>query len=467
VGRELLVGLSATELADLVHQHAVTPLEIVDAHLDQIQRQDPRLGAFQLVRAEAARAEAEALSEREDLQELSLAGVPIAIKDVIAVEGEPTRMGSLATTDAIATRDDDLVRRIRSAGAVVIGKTRVPELCAWPWTDGAFGISRNPWDVARSPGGSSGGSAAAVAAAMVPLAHGSDGGGSIRIPAAACGLVGIKPGAGVIPTEAGSGRWHDLSTNGPLATTVDDLAALLAVMADRPDLRTVDVPSTRLRIAVSIRSPLPGAEIDPEFASAAWTTGEVLRAAGHHVTGADPPYEIRTLYAMGVRALAGIYEDSVDLEMKRSMLEPRSRPNLSIGAAVDRLHLVRDADRDRWRRRVREFFDGFDVLVTPTLAAPAVLAEGWCRRSWLANARAAGYAPFTGVWNLAGAPAAAVPAGLHRGGMPVSVQIVAPEHHEARVLSVAKQLEVLRPWPRHAPGTTPERRVDRERSSSE
>ena len=220
---------------------------------------------------------------------------------------------------------------------------------------------------------------------MVPVAHGSDGGGSIRIPAAACGLVGIKPGEGVIPGVPGRSGWNGLSSDGPLATTVDDLALLLAVMADRPDLRDVDVPARSLRVAVSVKSPMSANAIDPAFAAAAEATAELLAGAGHDVTPADPPYEQMTLFAMGMRALAGMAEDAS--AMNRSLLERRSKPSVRIGSAVRRLGLVRDVDRDRWRTRARQFFDGFDVLVTPTLAATPITAEGWSRRSWTANSQ--------------------------------------------------------------------------------
>ena len=282
-----LVGRKARELADLVRSRDITPIEVVDAHLHQIARCDSRVGAFQLVRADEARSEAEVLDARDDLADLPLAGVPIAIKDTIAVAGEPTRVGSLATSDARETDDSELVRRLHAAGAIVVGKTRVPELCAWAWTDGAFGVTRNPWNLDRTPGGSSGGSAAAIAAAMVPVAHGSDGGGSIRIPAAACGLVGIKPGEGVIPGAPGRSGWHGLSSDGPLATTVDDLALMLAVLADRPDLRDVDAPARPLRVAVSVRSPMSSNDIDVAFAAATRETGDLLTGAGHVVTAAE------------------------------------------------------------------------------------------------------------------------------------------------------------------------------------
>ena len=447
------IGRSAREIADAVQTGQAIPLDVVDAYLDQIARLDSRVGAFQLVRTDRARTEAEALGRRDDLGELPLAGVPVAIKDTLGVAGEPLRTGSLATSPVPSTEDHELVRRLRASGAIVVGKTRVPELCAWPWTDSAFGISRNPWNLERTPGGSSGGSAAALAAAMVPIAHGSDGGGSIRIPAACCGLVGIKPGHGVVVGTAGRTGWNGLSSNGPLATTVDDVALMLAVLADRPDLRDVAVPEGSLRVAVSVTSPMGSKAIDPAYESAAHETGRLLAGAGHRVSTADPPYEPKTLYSLGVRALAGIAEDAAPLGWRR--LERRSRPAVAIGMVARRLGLVRDADRERWRARTAEFFDDFDVLVTPTLAATPIVAEGWSRRSWLANSRAGTFAPFTGVWNLAGYPALALPAGTHPDGMPLSVQVVAPEGGEALVLSVARQLEQLRPWPRHAPLAAP------------
>ena len=219
----------------------------------------------------------------------------------MAVAGEPLRYGSLATSTVPTGQDHELVRRLRAAGAIVIGKTRVPELCIWGWTDSAFGITRNPWDLDRTPGGSSGSGLAAVASAMVPLAHGSDGGGSIRIPAAACGLLGIKPGSGVIPGEPGHSGWCGLSSNGPLVTTVDDLALMLAVMADRPDLRKPARPSGALRIAVSVKPPIKSFDVDDAFAYAARETGALLANAGHTVDDADPPYQRRTLLALSVR----------------------------------------------------------------------------------------------------------------------------------------------------------------------
>src|SRR5436305_8991369 len=263
---------TATALADAVRRGAVTPRELATEALRRIDRYDEGLGAFQLVRRERCLAEADQVDVAVDLP---LAGVPIAVKDNVDVAGEPTRDGSLSTPETARDADHEVVRRLRVAGAVVVGKTRVPELCVFGATDSPFGVTRNPWDRDRTPGGSSGGSAAAVAAAMVPVAHGNDGMGSVRIPAACCGLVGIKPGAGVVPVDLGANGWYGMAENGALATTVADAAVLLSVLADRPELRAV--ASVRaLRVAVTTNSPLVGLPVDKEYVAAARRAGDLL-----------------------------------------------------------------------------------------------------------------------------------------------------------------------------------------------
>ncbi|NBE52605.1 amidase, partial [Streptomyces boluensis] len=226
-------GRTAAEIAAAVHEGTVSPREVLADHLARIDRLDGRVGAFRTVRAEAALAEADAVAARADLDQLPLAGVPVAVKDNLPVRGESTRNGSAATSGAPAERDHVTVARLRAAGAVVIGLTNVPELCVFGTTDGVHGTARNPWDTARTAGGSSGGSAAAVAAGMAPLGLGNDGMGSLRIPAAHCGLVGLKPGAGTVPRELGGG-WFGMSENGPLATTVEDARLMLSALTDSP-----------------------------------------------------------------------------------------------------------------------------------------------------------------------------------------------------------------------------------------
>ncbi|HWC33593.1 MAG TPA: amidase family protein [Mycobacteriales bacterium] len=449
---EPLAGAAATEIAARVRSGALNPVEVVQAHLDRIAAVDDRIGAFQLVRGEAALREAADVAARPDLAELPLAGVPVAVKDVLSLTGAPTRLGSLATSDAPATHDHEIVRRLRNAGAIVVGKTRVPELCSWAFTDSAFGITRSPWDPARTAGGSSGGSAAAVAAGMVALAHGSDGGGSIRIPAACCGLFGIKPGEGVVPGSETGSDWFGLSAHGPLATTVDDAAVALAVMADRPDLvapLAIDAP---LRIAMSVRLPFGNGQADAEYVEAVRRTADVLTSLGHEVRELDPPYDRNLSMTAGARAISGIAEAADGLPRRR--LERRSRPYLVIGNTIRRGGWLRDEGRRRWQRVAADFFADADVVLTPTLARLPIAAEDWWTRSFRANARVATFAPYTQPWNVAGYPAAAVPVAHDAPGVPMSVQLVAPTGGEALLLAVARQLETAMPWQRHAPLTS-------------
>jgi len=447
-----LIELSACEIARRVRERSVGPREVLSAFLDRIARVDGDIGAFQLVRTEAALAEAEALSRRGDLGELALAGVPVAIKDNVDVAGEPTRHGSRATPATPAAADHEIVKRLRGAGAIVIGKTRVPEFCAWAWTDGADGVTRNPWDVGFTAGGSSGGAAAAVAARMVPLAQGSDAGGSIRVPSAACGLFGIKPGTGVVPPTTNT--WFGLSELGPLATTVDDAALALAVMSARNDLARPILAERPLAIAVSLAPPFVGLKLDATYAAAVRRVSELLTGLGHAVSEADPPYGGLMLNA-AARVFAGVAVDARGLS--RSELQPRSRTETRLGELVLRFGLMRDSGRDRWRARASDFFTRFDLLLTPALLTRPVAAERWSERSFIANLSAGSFAPYTGPWNLAGYPAAAVPSGLGDDGFPRAVQLVGPAGAEALVLSVARQIESAQPWPRH-PG------ADRERS---
>src|SRR5689334_5145603 len=216
--------LEATEIAAQVRAGRLSPRQVVEQCLARIAEADPAIGAFQVVAAEAARRAADALAERADLDTLPLAGVPVAVKDNLDVAGLPTRHGSAATPATPATEDDVLVRRLRAAGAVVVGKTRMPELAIWPFTESsAFGGTRNPRDLSRNAGGSTGGGAAAVAAGLVPLALGSDGGGSLRIPAANCGVVGLKPARGTVPLAGGAvDHWYGCTAYGPIAATVAD-----------------------------------------------------------------------------------------------------------------------------------------------------------------------------------------------------------------------------------------------------
>jgi amidase len=441
--------LTAVEVAELVRRGDLSPRAAVQESLDRIAARDGAIGAFQVVRRELALAEADDVAARGDLTELPLAGVPVAVKDNVAVAGEPMRVGCLATSDRPQPQDHEVVRRLRAAGAVVVGVTRMPELGVFAATDSAFGVTRNPWDLARTPGGSSGGSAAAVAAGMVPIAHGNDGLGSIRIPAACCGLVGLKPGLGTVPSGIGPTDWHAMAENGPLATTVADAALLLSVLAGRPELADVRAPAP-VRVSVSDLMPLRGARLDPEYRRAVHETADVLRAAGHDVADAQIPRPTSAALAVTERWFAGTLDDAERLE--RRALERRVRVHAGLGRVARRF--ISDAQRTRWRAAVGSLFGDGDVVLTPTLAQPPIDAARWGERGWLANVSAnARYAPFAAPWNLAGYPAIAVPAGLHpRTGTPLSVQLVAGPGGEALLLGLAGLVERERPWARLAPG---------------
>jgi amidase len=454
--------VTAVELAARVRAGALSPVAVVEAHLAHIAAVNARVGAFRRVRGVEALAEAAQTATRPDLRTLPLAGVPVAVKDNLPIAGEAMRIGTRATTDAPQPADHPVVRRLRAAGAVVVGLTHVPELCIWPFTDGALGTARNPWDTRQTAGGSSGGSAAAVAAGMVPIAVGNDGLGSVRIPAATCGVVGVKPGAGVVPSEIGDGSWFGFSENGPLATTVADAALLLSVLADASYLsdpgRDGEGPAPPLRVALSTRSPAAGVRVDAACTAAAERVAEVLAAAGHHVTRRDPPSP--TLDALHIVAAWGL-GTARDLDAllaggaDPADFEPRTRSHARMGRTLGRLGLGGPAARARVRAAFRGFFDEIDVLVTPTLARPAVRADGWVTGGWRASLQAAvAFAPFTGAWNAAGVPALTVPAGSAN-GVPLGVQLVGPPGAEGTLLGLARLVERTTPWPRYAPSLAP------------
>lgn len=440
-------GRTAAEIAAAVREKQVTPHEVVAEHLARIERLDARVGAFRVLRARAALAEADELAERADLAELPLAGVPVAVKDNLPVRGESNRNGSAATPDTPADHDHVTVARLRAAGAVVVGLTNVPELCVFGTTEGVHGTARNPWDTSRTAGGSSGGSAAAVAAGMVPLALGNDGMGSLRIPAANCGLIGLKPGHGVIPAGIGHGDWFGMSENGPLATTVEDARTMFAVLSGTGAIR----PSGSLvrTVAVSVRSPLAGVTIGRPYATAAREAAELLADAGHQVRPADPPYPLWLGTTSLAHWTAGTAVDAEGLDVRR--LARRTRVHAAVGRRF--VSGVRTGKRrEQLRERLEPFFAEHDVLLTPALARRGPAAGPWHERGWLRNVLAnTNHSPLTPPWNLLGWPAMAVPFGTLPSGAPGAVQLVGRPGSELELLELAGQLEELRPWRRTAP----------------
>jgi amidase len=458
---------TATALAAAVRAGQVTPQQATAASLARIAALDGELHAFAAVRADTAPAEAADVAGRADLTRLPLAGVPVAVKDCVPVAGEPMRVGSRATDPAVQSVDHELVTRLRQAGAVVVGSTACPEGMLWPTTDTPDAVTRNPWDRSRSVGGSSGGSAAAVAAGLVPLAHGTDGLGSIRIPAAACGVVGVKPGRDVVtPYDTSPEAWYGLAEHGPIAATVDDAALLLAVLAGRPDLAVPRDDVGGVRIGVSVTAPIHGLRVDPDVARLTFEVAATLRRAGARIQRRRVHYPNATAWAGMVRWFASAVP-TVDAAVAPALLQRRTLVQARLGRVVR--PFVREADAEAWRRRALALFETTDVLLTPVLATGGLPADTWSLRSWTANLTRAlvSNGGFTPPWNLAGFPVVTVPAGRHPcTGGPVGVQLVGPPGSEGRLLSVAAAVERDRPWPLRAPGDRPVLKCKRTRSPS-
>ena len=452
--------------AQLIASGEVSSRELVDLYLERIEHLDGKLNCFRVVFGERARVEADQADGRRGAGDRRpLGGVPIAVKDDIDVAGEVTAFGTNAHGGPEQS-DAELVSRLRAAGAVVIGKTNVPELTIWPFTESAtFGVTRNPWDRQRAPGGSSGGSAAAVAAGLVGAALGSDGMGSIRIPAAWCGLFGLKPQRDRVPVAPKRAPWHGLSVNGVLTRSVADTALFLdcvsapggsaqeAAPAPATEFsRAGQTAPSRLRIAYSRRIP-PGtvARVEGEAVAALEETVELLRSLGHEVEERDPDYGMAAPAAVA-RYLRGIHDDARAMAYPER-LERRSRGMARLGAVVSPALLERAlAAEASLARRMNEVLEQHDLLLTPATATPPPRIGQLEGRGalWTLNAVAA-MVPFNGVWNMTGQPAASVPARLGSDGLPRAVQIVGRANGEAAVLSLAAQIEAARPWAQRRP----------------
>ncbi|MDX3373391.1 amidase [Streptomyces sp. ME02-6991-2A] len=455
------------ESARLLADSTTTSTALVADVLARIEAAQPTLNAFRHLRAEAALAEAAEADRRLAAGErLPLLGVPVAVKDDTDVAGLPTHFGCDGERPPVTT-DSEAVRRLRAAGAVIVGKTNSCELGQWPFTEGpAFGATRNPWNTAHTPGGSSGGSAAAVAAGLVPAALGSDGAGSVRIPAAWTHLVGIKPQRGRVSVHPHHDAFQGLTVNGPLARTVADAALLLDAAAGAhpddfhrpPAVRASDAARRdpgRLRIALAWRPPLTltGAGPDPEVRRAVTALAETLARLGHHVEEARPRYGLIGL-AFVPRATAGIAEFAAR-HPEPALLDPRTRSALRTGTRLGgRVVRAARAREVRQHRRIGALFDasGYDVLLTPTTAAPPPRIGTFDHLSaWRTDVTMAAACPYAWPWNVLGWPGINVPAGFTRSGLPVGAQLLGPSRSEERLIALAAQLEDDLRWYEHRP----------------
>lgn len=466
--------MDATAQAELIAHGEVTPVELLEAAVARIEAIDPALNAVVLRWFDAARE----LAASPDLPDGPFRGVPFLLKDLWAHHaGRPLTNGNraLAAERPVSDHDTTLVARYRAAGFVIAGRTNSPELGSLPVTEPlAYGPTRNPWDTSRTPGGSSGGAAAAVAAGMVPIAHASDGGGSIRIPAACCGLVGLKVSQGRMslgPTRNES----NLGVEHCVSRTVRDTARLLdathgpgvgdtviAPAPARPYIDEVGADPGRLRIGVLDHDPR-GLEIDPACAEGARAAARLLEGLGHHVETtwpgvlADTSLTPRFMALWATNMATGIASMGAQLgrELGEADIEPVNWAQAEYARAFSALQLA-DAQTAtvEFRRSVQQWWaDGWDLLVTPTLGElPVRIGEHDALPDdpLAGMKRAARFVPFTPAYNMSGQPAISLPLHWHD-GLPVGVQLVAAYGREDLLIRVAAQLEAAHPWASHRP----------------
>lgn len=456
-----IAWVGAARQAEMVRAGEVSPKELVQLCLDRIERLDPQLNSFRKVFAEKALLEAEQAEARlKEGEERPLLGVPIAIKDEVDVAGEVNTHGSDAYEEPVR-EDCEMVRRLREAGAIVVGLTLLPELAFCGFTESAtYGITRNPWNAQRSPAGSSGGSGAAVAAGLVPIASAGDGAGSIRLPAASCGIFGLKPSRGRVSFAPLLEHWNGMTSLGCVSRNVIDTALWLDVVSggsrepeappppERPFVEAVKRDPGRLRVAWSTAAPRAVAPpiLADEVRGAVAETTELLGSLGHTVTQRDPDWG-----GIGdnitVRFLRGLAE-TVDEVPRPERLERRTRGFGRFGRMIpEALYARANRGRATDLARVNSLFDDFDVLVTPTMGTTAIPVRRWEGKGalWTLVGMSRVY-PYAVPWNHLGNPAMSVPAGFAPDGMPLAVQIVGRPGSEELLLSLAAQLEAARPW---------------------
>jgi Asp-tRNA(Asn)/Glu-tRNA(Gln) amidotransferase A subunit family amidase len=461
----------AWQTAEDIRAGRTGAVEVTRRALERIHRLEPSLNAFTVVLDEpaldAARAADDLLARGAPAP--PLLGVPVSVKDHIWMAGVPATNGSLALRDFLPREDCVAVSRLRAAGAVIVGKTNNPEFCYRGFTDNlVFGLTRNPWDRTRTPGGSSGGAAASVAAGMTALALGTDGGGSIRIPASFCGVVGHKPTFGLVPKEPGFKGWKTLSVDGPICRSVRDAALLLSVLSGPTAADDMTVPGPRgdypaaagqpgdLRgVRVGYSADLGTLPVEPAVRTVFAGALDVLADLGAELVEAAPDTPHPTPLWNTIALAEGYASEGPLLDRWREQLAPDTAAiieagrDLTAGQYVDALH-----DKARYTRVWAELFERFDLLVTPTMqltafgvgiAGPTSIEgrpvdtffDDWCTTCLPAN--------------LTGMPATSVPAGFDGDGLPVGLQIMGPRWADARTLRAAAAFERIVPWSRFQP----------------
>jgi Asp-tRNA(Asn)/Glu-tRNA(Gln) amidotransferase A subunit family amidase len=457
-----LVWRSGLDLAALIRTRQVSPVEVTERILERIEVLNPRLNAFCYVAAEAARSaarEAEiAVMKNEPLGLLH--GVPFSVKDVLDTRGIATTHGSRLFAEGIPDRDAVAVARLRAAGSVILGKTTTSELGHKAVTESPlFGITRNPWGLACTPGGSSGGAAAAVATGLGPVGLGTDGGGSVRIPAAFCGVFGLKPSYGRVPVYPASPGWSHVSHVGPLARTVRDAAAVLDAIAGSDDRDRHSLPGTAgpyleacdddvkgLQVAWS--ADLGYATVAPEVRALCENAAAEFESLGCHVEVVSPGWDspegsFTTIMAAQFYAAWADRLPEAEPLMDRSLVKFIRKG----GGISAREYLVAWAAAEAYWEDVRGFLERFDLLLTPTVAvAPFPAGQGPPREIGGETVSVLGWMPFTYPFNLTGQPAASVPVGFTEAGLPVGLQIVGRRHADRTVLAAAGAFEAACPW---------------------
>jgi aspartyl-tRNA(Asn)/glutamyl-tRNA(Gln) amidotransferase subunit A len=461
-----LCWMPAFDLARAIAKKKVSPLEVVDAVLARIDALKA-LNAYVTLDAEGARNAAKAAERavgRRGARLGPLHGVPFSVKDLVITRGVRTTFGTPLYRDNVPTEDAPSVERLKAAGAIMLGKTNTPTFGWVGVTDNlVFGATRNPWSLDRTPGGSSGGAGAAVAAGLAPLAVGTDGGGSIRKPAAWCGIFGLKASWGRIPVYPHGAAWS-LSHAGPMTRTVRDAALMMNVCAGPHERDQYSLPASGVDYVKALQGPLKGLRVawsetlgvapavDPEIREATASAARAFRAFGCRVESVNPtwpsPYDCwRTIFLGGIGARLAPYLD------RRDQIDPGLLPIVEEATKIPPTKYVQAwFDRLAWWQHARAFFERYDVLLTPTVAFPPLpIGEFYPATIGGVPVGRDAASAFTYIFNMTGQPAATVPCGFTKAGLPIGLQIVGRRFDDVTVLRASAAFESARPWASQQP----------------